>query len=205
MAKLAGDHVQVLVDGYELTGDLNRVSIPDTRDLYDVTAFGDAVHQFIPGRRTVALEHAGYMNADEARSHPVLKASSVAGIVSVLLGQNTDPAAGDPAYSLAIRQGKYSVIPGFRGIRALLGAVCQPGRAGRLGGGAGRADHVHQYGQRAGGEQRRGDQPGWRSVPARPDRRGHRPLQHHGRRVRLPGPLAESRRRWRPSRWTDRR
>ena len=113
MAKLAGDHVQVLVDGYELTGDLNRVSIPDTRDLYDVTAFGDAVHQFIPGRRTVALEHAGYMNADEARSHPVLKAGSVAGIVSVLLGQNTDPVAGDPVYSLAIRQGKYSVIPGF--------------------------------------------------------------------------------------------
>ena len=111
MTKLAGDHVQVLVDGYELTGDHNKVSVPDTRDLYDVAAFGDAVHRFIPGRRTVTLEHAGYMNAAAARSHPVLNGLAVSGVVSVLLGQNTAPAAGDPVYSLAIRQGKYGVVP----------------------------------------------------------------------------------------------
>ena len=30
MPKLAGDHVQVLVGGYELTGDSNRISINDS-------------------------------------------------------------------------------------------------------------------------------------------------------------------------------
>lgn len=111
MAMLAGDHVQVLVEGYELTGDSNRVSIPDTWDVYDVSSFGDTVHKFIPGRRTVTLEHAGYMNAVAAQSHPVLKGLAVSGIVSVLLGQNAAPVTGDPVYSLAIRQGKYSVLP----------------------------------------------------------------------------------------------
>jgi hypothetical protein len=111
MAKLAGDHVQVLVDGYELTGDSNRVSIPDQRDMYDVAAFGDAVHKFIPGRRSVVLEHSGYMNADVAQSHPALKGSNISGSVSVMLGQNATPVVGDPVYSLPIRQGKYSVVP----------------------------------------------------------------------------------------------
>ncbi len=49
MAKLAGDHVQVLVDGYELTGDSNKITVSDVRDMYDVTAFADAVHRFIAG------------------------------------------------------------------------------------------------------------------------------------------------------------
>jgi hypothetical protein len=111
MPQLAGDHVQVLVDGYELTADSNRISIPDSRDLYDVSSFGDATHKFIPGRRSVTLEHAGYMEAAAARSHPVLNGLVVSGIVSALLGQNADPTTGDPVYSLAIRQGKYSVLP----------------------------------------------------------------------------------------------
>lgn len=111
MAKLAGDHVQVLVDGYELTGDSNRIAVSDVRDMYDVTAFADAVHRFIAGKRSISVEHAGTMNAAAARSHPVLKANTLEGVVSVLLGQNAAPVAGDPVYSLLIRQGKYSVIP----------------------------------------------------------------------------------------------
>lgn len=111
MPQLAGDHVQVLVHGYELTADSNRISIPDTRDLYDISSFGDATHKFIPGRRSITLEHAGYMEAAVAHSHPVLKGLAVSGVVSALLGQNAAPAVGDPVYSLAIRQGKYSVLP----------------------------------------------------------------------------------------------
>ncbi len=42
MPKPAGDHVQVLVNGYELTGDSNRISIHESRDLFDITASGDA-------------------------------------------------------------------------------------------------------------------------------------------------------------------
>jgi hypothetical protein len=107
---LAGDHVQVLVDGYELTGDSNRVFIDDMITMLDATTFGDAAHKFIPGQRNVSLEHAGWLNADAARSHPVLKANSIEGYISVLLGQNAAPVVGDPAYSLGLTQGKYSTL-----------------------------------------------------------------------------------------------
>jgi hypothetical protein len=100
----------VLVGGYELTGDSNKITIEDMRDTYDVTAFGDAAHKFIPGKRAISLTHAGYLNADAARSHPVLKGIDVDGAVSVVVGQNADPAAGDPMYSVAVRQGQYQSL-----------------------------------------------------------------------------------------------
>ena len=111
MTKLAGDHVQALVDGYELTGDGNRITFNDAYDTYDVTAFSDPAHRFIRGKRKASLEHSGYMNADAARSHPVLKGAALEGVISVLLGQNADPAVGDPAYSLAGLQGQYKTMP----------------------------------------------------------------------------------------------
>ena len=76
---LAGDHAQVLVGGYELTGDSNRISIPDMYDMQDVAAFGDAVHPFIPGQRMMSIEHSGYMNSAAARSHPASGARSRSG------------------------------------------------------------------------------------------------------------------------------
>ncbi len=111
MAKLAGDHVQVLVDGYELTGDSNRISINEGRDLFDITAFGDAVHKFSPGQRTMALQHTGFMNSAEGRSHPVLRGAAADGLFSLYLGQNAAPAAGDPVFSLLARQGRYGALP----------------------------------------------------------------------------------------------
>lgn len=111
MTALAGDHVQVLVGGYDLTGDSNRITINDMRDTHDVTAFSDATHRFIPGQRLINLDHAGYLNAAAAQSHPVLKATAFSGIVSVLLGQNTTPAVGDPVYSLDTLQTKYGTLP----------------------------------------------------------------------------------------------
>lgn len=111
MTKLAGDHVQVLVGGYELTGDSNRVAINDAYDTYDVTTFGDEVHRFILGQRLISVEHAGYLNSAAASSHPVLKAVSVEGTISVLLGQNAAPVVGDPMYSLLTRQSKYGTVP----------------------------------------------------------------------------------------------
>lgn len=108
---LAGDHVQILVGGYELTGDSNRISIEDKRDLYDVTAFSDAVHNFVPGKRTITMEHAGYLNSAVARSHPVLRANTLQGVVSVLLGANTAPVIGNPTYSLDTVQTQYSTLP----------------------------------------------------------------------------------------------
>ncbi len=111
MPKLAGDHVQVLVDGYELTGDSNRISIDEARDLFDITAFGDEVHKFSPGQRMMALQHAGFMNSGEAGSHPALQGAAVDGLFSLYLGQNAAPAVGDPVFSLLTRQGRYGALP----------------------------------------------------------------------------------------------
>lgn len=112
MTKLAGDNVQVLVNEYNLTGDSNRVVINDRRDMYDVSSFASSVHKFIPGKRNVALEHSGYMNAASASSsHIALNGSNVDGILSVFLGQNADPAEGDPAYSFSVVQGRYGINP----------------------------------------------------------------------------------------------
>ena len=111
MPKLAGDHVQVLVDGYELTGDSNRISINDSRDLFDITAFGDEARKFSPGQRMMALEHAGFMNSAAGRSHPVLQGAAVDGLFSLYLGQNAAPTAGDPVFSLLSRQGRYGALP----------------------------------------------------------------------------------------------
>lgn len=111
MPKLAGDHVQVLVDGYELTGDSNRISIDEGRDLFDITAFGDEVHKFSPGQRMMALQHAGFMNSATGRSHPVLQGAAVDGLFSLYLGQNAAPAVGDPVFSLLARQGRYGALP----------------------------------------------------------------------------------------------
>ncbi len=111
MPKLAGDHVQVLVGGYELTGDSNRVSISDSRDLFDVTAFGDEARKFSPGQRMMALQHAGFMNSAEGGSHPALQGTAVDGLFSVYLGQNAAPTVGDPVFSLLARQGRYGALP----------------------------------------------------------------------------------------------
>jgi hypothetical protein len=110
MPALAGDHVQVLVAGYELTADSNSLHISDKRDMYDVSAFGDTVHKFVPGRRAISLDHTGYLNTAAAASHPVLRGTAIDGVVSVLLGQNTAALVGDPMFSLFTLQGKYSAM-----------------------------------------------------------------------------------------------
>jgi hypothetical protein len=108
---LAGDHVQVLVGGYELTGDSHQITVDDMRQLLEKTTFGDAVHNFLPSQRTSRLRHNGFLNAAAARSHPVLRGVAVDGVVSLLLGQNADPVVGDPAYSLVVQQERYQTMP----------------------------------------------------------------------------------------------
>jgi hypothetical protein len=110
---LAGDHVSVLVGGYDLTGDHNSISIDDSYKMLEAVVFGDAVKKSIPGQRQMKLQHGGFMNADSARSHPALKGAALEGIVSVLLGQNADPVVGDPVYCLKTLQSVYQVAPQF--------------------------------------------------------------------------------------------
>lgn len=108
---LAGDFIQVLVGGYELTGDSNRVTISDRYDVHDVTAFGDQVHSFIPGQRQVMIDHAGYLNTVAAGSHPVLKGANMQGVFSVFVGDNAAPVVGNPVFSIDTRQGRYATAP----------------------------------------------------------------------------------------------
>lgn len=133
MPKLAGDHVQVLVSGYELTPDSQRVAISDRYDLHDVTAFGDAVHKFIVGQRKAALEHVGYMEAAAGRSHPVLKGGELEGAFSLLLGQNSLPSVGDPVFSVATIQGKYAVLPEMNNFIPFAAAFAHKGDQGGWG------------------------------------------------------------------------
>lgn len=108
---LAGDFIQVLVGGYDLTGDSNRVMIGDRFDVHDVTAFGDQVHNVLLGQRQVVVDHAGYMNAAAGQSHPVLRGTALQGVFSVFVGDNAAPVASNPVFSLDVRQGKYAIAP----------------------------------------------------------------------------------------------
>ncbi len=111
MSKLSGDHVQVLVDSYEITGDSNHISINDNRNVFDATAFGDEVHKFIAGQRMMSVQHAGFMNSDEAGSHPALKGVDVDGLISVYVGDNAEPTTGAPVFSMLTQQGRYGTLP----------------------------------------------------------------------------------------------
>jgi hypothetical protein len=106
---LAGDHVQVLLGGYDLTGDSQKVKVQLERVQHDVTCFGDGAHKFINARRKLMVEHEGLMNPQTARSHPILRSSSVSGVFSVLVGQNAAPALGDVVFSAAVLQAKYRI------------------------------------------------------------------------------------------------
>jgi hypothetical protein len=109
---LAGDHAQVLVGGFELTGDIQRVTVEDQRTLYDVTSFSDEVHNFVTGPRRMGMTHSGYMNSAAARSHPVLSGLAVENsVVSLLLGSNAPPAVGDVVFTLNGLQGSYDTMP----------------------------------------------------------------------------------------------
>jgi hypothetical protein len=130
---LAGDHVQVLVGGYELTGDLNAVQFQEQRQMLPAVAFGEAVEKSVGGRRQSQVTHTGYLNAQAARAHPVLHGVSVEQAVSVLVGNNAAPTVGSLAYSLAIRQQQYQVLPKLNEVIPFNATFAPRGQAGGWG------------------------------------------------------------------------
>lgn len=110
MAALAGDYVQILVGGYDLTADTNRLAIADAFDMHDVTVFGNTAHKALPGLRRHVIGHDGYFEAGAGRTHPLLKELTLAGDISIYLGQNAIPNVGDPVYSLDGIEGQYRVL-----------------------------------------------------------------------------------------------
>jgi hypothetical protein len=130
---LAGDHVQVLVAGYDLTGDMNAITITDARNMLKAAAFGDAVEKSIVGQRQSKLEHTGYLNAEDAKAHPVLNGVAVENVVSVLVGQNAAPVVGDILYSLAILQQQYKTLPEINKVIPFTATFAPRGLAGGWG------------------------------------------------------------------------
>lgn len=108
---LAGDHLQVLVDAYELTGDHNQIMIDDSYKVLNASSFGMAAEHYIHGQRSMGLSHKGYLNPAAAASHPVLKGIAINGVVSILVGQNAAPVLGDPVYNLLTQQEFYTSKP----------------------------------------------------------------------------------------------
>lgn len=130
---LAGDHLAVLVGGYALTADSHTMSITDECAQFDVTSFGDQVHNFVNGARNIKLEHKGFLNPAAARSHPVLKGAAVQDVVSVLVGQNADPVVGDPMFSLDVVQGQYHTLPEFNNAIPFMAQFAGRGQRGGWG------------------------------------------------------------------------
>lgn len=109
MAKLSGHWARVLVDGKNMSTNTQSVDVASDHDAHEATGL-DEVHNFIPGQRTVSVAHNGLMDWDTSGNagHDQYN-DGAAGVVTVLVGQNAAPAAGDPAFVLNALEGAYGV------------------------------------------------------------------------------------------------
>jgi hypothetical protein len=127
MAKLAGDHIQVILDDSGGTprtfddGDIISVDVPLTHDQYDVSGFGDAVRNFINGLLRASVVIRGYLTTTASTgTHPVIQGAFAAEsqvTLTVQVGQNADPTTGDPEY-----EGEY-VVESYKPVMQHSGAI----------------------------------------------------------------------------------
>lgn len=105
---ISGDHVVVKMDDSGGTprqfdaGDIVSVDLGLTNDQHDVTGFGDAVHKFINGQLRAPVTINGFVTTTaNVGTHPVIQGAFAAGVpvtLTVQVGQNAAPQAGDPEY-----------------------------------------------------------------------------------------------------------
>ncbi len=92
MAQYVLKDCKLYVDGYDLSGDHNTLSVQHTYDEVPVKVFGKAANYSIPGLSRIAFTHEGYMQSDGS--------AAVDDVYSARLGAATDavitwcPAAG---------------------------------------------------------------------------------------------------------------
>ena len=106
---LSGDHVIVKMDDSGGTlrafsdGDIRSIDLGLTHDQFDVTGFGDAVHQFINGQLRAPVMIEGYLTTDSTSgTHSVIQGAFAAGnqvSLEVQVGNNAAPVASDPKYT----------------------------------------------------------------------------------------------------------
>lgn len=106
---LSGDHVIVKMDdsGGALRtfadGDIRSIDLGLSYDQFDVTGFGDDVHQFINGQLRAPVTIQGYLTTDSpSGTHTVIQGAFAAGkqvSLEVQVGDNAAPSANDPKYT----------------------------------------------------------------------------------------------------------
>ena len=106
---LSGDHVLVKMDDSSGTlrtfadGDIRSIDLGLTYDQFDVTGFGDEVHQYINGQLRAPVTIQGYLTTDDTSgTHTVIQGAFAAGSqvsLEVQVGENAAPTQNDPKYS----------------------------------------------------------------------------------------------------------
>lgn len=112
MSKLIGKDLRVLLDGYNISGDENALTIDANVDEVEATGFGDQAHNFALGLYAPTTQVNGYFNPATNANHDRLKAllgSNTGGVLSAQVGQGTNPAIGDPAWGMLYVESKYNV------------------------------------------------------------------------------------------------
>ena len=114
---LSGDHVIVKMDdsGGVLRqfadGDIRSIDLGQAYDQFDVTGFGDKVHQFNNGQLRAPVTIEGYLTTESpGGTHTVIQGAFAAGsqvTLEVQVGDNAAPAASDPKYSGEFLIGSY--------------------------------------------------------------------------------------------------
>lgn len=106
---ISGDNVVVKMDDSGGTlrtfddGDIISVDLGLKFDQFDVTGFGDAVHNMINGQLRAPVTLKGYLTTTtDVGTHTVIKdvfAQGKTATLTVQVGQNAAPTTGDPEYS----------------------------------------------------------------------------------------------------------
>lgn len=106
---LSGDHVIVKMDDSGGTlrtfadGDIRSIDLGLTYDQFDVTGFGDEVHQFINGQLNAPVTIQGYLTTTaDTGTHTVISGALQAGsqvTLEVQVGNNAAPTTNDPNYT----------------------------------------------------------------------------------------------------------
>lgn len=106
---LSGDHVIVKMDDSSgalrtfADGDIRSIDLGLSYDQFDVTGFGDDVHQFINGQLRAPVTIQGYLTTDSPNgTHTVIQGAFAAGkqvSLEVQVGDNAAPTANAPKYT----------------------------------------------------------------------------------------------------------
>ena len=107
MAKLSGHHARALYGGYNLSTVSNAMELGLTTDAHDVAAMAENFHNFVPGQIIATVAHSGLFEQDS--SHAALSTPGGTSVFTALIGQNTAPVLGDPAFVMNVLQGDYMV------------------------------------------------------------------------------------------------